>query len=242
MALRTRLSPLVAIAAAACALAPAAASAESNTLYVNATDDRPAGVDASRLYDLTDVSGSRWKLNVAGNASADPGVRDNTQTLGFSKATNPKALGVTSIWSRARYRVKTVRRCWRQNGRKRCRSSKRYVRTGTEVVEKDVQLNPFVRWEQGPAYPSTGEYDLESTILHELGHFANPEKDNHVFGCENSPMIDSIAPGEYWRDSDDWLRFGCSASTGPLLRRATPGAPRLPLLTVEHRLPPRIER
>ena len=105
-----------------------------------------------------------------------------------------------------------------------------------------MQLNPFVPWEQGPAYPTPPEYDLESTVLHELGHFAHPMKDNHVFGCENSPMIDAISPGEYWRDSDEWLRYGCSASTGVRPRLAIPAGPAMRMLHVEHRLPPRFER
>ncbi|MDQ3934158.1 MAG: hypothetical protein M3340_05955 [Actinomycetota bacterium] len=240
MALRTWLSPLAAIAAALVLAAPAAA--ESASLYVNASDDRPAGVDATRLYQLADSSAKRWKLSVAGNAGYAPGTRDGTQTLGFSRSTNPKALGVTSVWTRTRYIVKTSRRCTRVNGKRRCRTIRRYVRNGIDVVEKDVQLNPYVKWEQGPAYPAVEEYDLESTILHELGHFANPLKDSHVFGCENSPMIDSIAPGEFWRDSDDWLRYGCNGMPGSRSRTGLPAGPALPMLVEEHRLPPLVER
>ncbi len=241
MGLRTRLPVLALIAGIAAAFAPQATAAD--TMLVNATDDRPAGVDAKRLYDLSEESARRWKMTVVGNSSAEPGIRDAQQVIGFSRATNPQALGVTSVWTRTRYKVKYVRTCTRVRGKRRCRTVKKYVRDGVEVIERDIQLNPFVKWEQGPAYPAADEYDLESTILHELGHFANPEKDNHVFGCENSPMIDSIAPGEFWRDADDWLRFGCSASTGALLRRAVPSSrTEMPLLTVEHRLPPRIER
>jgi hypothetical protein len=239
VAFRTWLSPLAAVAATLAVFTSPAAAAD--TFYVNAVDDRPAGVDAPRLYDLTDASAKRWKLSVVGNAGQDPGVRDGMQVLGFSRATNPKALGVTSVWTRTRYRVKTTRVCTRVRGKRRCRLVKRYVRDGVEVVERDVQLNPFVPWEQGPDYPLATEYDLESTILHELGHFANPTKDNHVFGCENSPMIDSIAPGEFWRDADDWLRYGCATAPGAKARMANPAGPARPLLVVEHRLPPVID-
>ncbi|HEX8744276.1 MAG TPA: hypothetical protein VF712_14185 [Thermoleophilaceae bacterium] len=235
MALRTRLAPLAAIAVALAVLAPAAAADDS--LYVNATDDRPAGVDAARLYTLAQGSAKRWKMAVAGNASQEPGSRDGSQVIGFSRDTNPKALGVTTVWTRARYRTKTVRVCTRVRGKRRCRNVRRYVRDGVEVVERDVQLNPFVTWQQGPAYPSKTEYDLESTILHELGHFAHPMTDNHVFGCENSPMIDAISPGEFWRDADDWLRYGCSESPGAKFRAAAPAGPELRMLVVERRLP-----
>jgi hypothetical protein len=232
--LRTRLPVLALIAALLAVLAPAASAAD--TMLVNAVDDRPAGVDAKRLYDLSDESARRWKMSVIGNSSAEPGVRDSQQVIGFSRATNPQALGVTSVWSRTRYRVKHVRTCTRVRGKKRCRTVKKYVRDGVEVVERDIQLNPFVRWEQGPDYPASDEYDLESTILHEVGHFANPTKDNHVFACENSPMIDSIAPGEFWRDADDWLRYGCAGSSGPKFRAAVPAGPRMRMLVVEHRV------
>jgi hypothetical protein len=240
VALGTRLSPLALIAAlVACACPTPAAAANSNRLYVNSASDRPATVDASRLYEVSDHSASRWNLSVLGNANVAPGTKDGTQVVGFSKSTNPQALGVTTVWSRTKFKLKTSRRCWRQNGKRRCQTSKRWVKDGVEVVEKDIQLNPFVAWEQGPSYPTPPEYDLESTVLHELGHFAHPLKDNHIFACENSPMIDSISPGEYWRDSDDWLRFGCSSSTGRL--KLAP-AQSMRMLHVEHRLPPRYER
>ena len=224
------------------ALVAAPQANAANTLYVNASDDRPADVDAERLYDLSEQSAARWKMAVLGNHGDAPGVRDGTQVIGFSRATNPKALGVTTVWTRARYKLKTAHTCTRVKGKRRCRKVKRYVRSGYEVAERDIQLNPFVKWEQGPGYPANDAYDLESTILHEFGHFANPAKDNHVFACENSPMIDSISPGEFWRDTDEWLRFGCSASTGPLYRIAPPAGPEMPLLVVERQLPPVYER
>ena len=242
MAIRIRrLLPLAAIAAALLCPAPAA-SANSNSFYVNATDDRPAGVDADRLTALANDAARRWSLRVAGSTGDVPGPRDGRQVLGFSESIDQKALGVTTVWTRVRYRVKTTRVCGYVKGKRRCRTVRKNVKAGTEVVEKDVQFNPFVTWEQGPDYPSLDEYDLESTILHELGHFAHPTIENHVFGCENSPMIDSISPGEFWRDTDEWLRYGCDDSTGPKLRRAVPAAPRMKMLHVEHTLPPVVER
>jgi hypothetical protein len=236
VALRTRLLPLAAIAAALACAAPAGA-ANSNSLYANTSNDRPTGVDAQRLYELSDKSASRWRLQLLGNTSADPGAKDGKQVIGFSANTKPEALGVTTVWSRTRYKLKTSRTCKRIRGKRYCRVTRRYVRDGVEVLEKDIQLNPFVPWEQGPSYPTPPEYDLESTILHEFGHFAHPLKDNHIAGCENTPMIESLAPGEYWRDADDWLRIGCSAATGIRPRIAAPAA-EMKMLVVEHRLPP----
>jgi hypothetical protein len=50
-------------------------------------------------------------------------------------------------------------------------------------------------------------------------------------------MIDAISPGEFWRDADDWVRYGCSASSGPKYRPVVPAGPRMRMLVVEHRLP-----
>ena len=240
VALRTRL-PALAAAAAALACAAPASAANSDSLYVNTANDRPSSVDAQRLYELSDKSASRWNLEVVGNSSAAPGAKDGTQVIGFSDSTNPAALGVTTVWNRTHYRLKTTRTCKRVKGKRRCKTTRRYVKDGVEVVEKDIQLNPLVPWEQGPSYPTPPEYDLESTILHEYGHFAHPLKDNHISGCENTPMIESLAPGEYWRDADEWLRIGCSGSSGVRPRIAVP-AGEMKFQVVEHRLAPVYER
>ncbi|HEX8064910.1 MAG TPA: hypothetical protein VF520_00135 [Thermoleophilaceae bacterium] len=245
MDLRARPWPIAAIAAVALALAavagPPLARAESSSLYVNAEDARPSNVTPERLEELATVSAARWHLRVAGLTGTPPGVRDGIQAFGFSSATDADALGVTSVWSRPRYRVKKTKRCQRSRGRRTCRVVRTYVKVGDEVIEKDVQFNTEVPWQPGPAYPSAAEFDLESTILHELGHFANPTRDTHVFGCENSPMIHAISPGEFWRGTDDWLRYGCSASTGPRQRRAVTG-PAMRFVVREHRLPAVVER
>ena len=241
MTLRVRLARIAVLASAAVALAaPSAARADS--LLVNANDDRPATVSADRLYELADDAATRWHFSVDGNTGARVGARDGTQAAGFSDAIDPKVLGVTTVWTRPHYKLKKTRRCSSVRGRRVCKTTRRYVKTRDEVVEKDVQLNPFVKWQEGPAYPAADEYDLESTILHEFGHFSHPLIDNHVFGCENSPMIASISPGEFWRDSDDWLRYRCSQSTGPRARRTVPAGPALPMLVQEHRLPRSIDR
>lgn len=241
---RAVLARLAALAATALSLAVPATAGAANTLYVNARDDRPDAVSAERLHEVAVRSARRWGLRVAGTTSRPPGVRDGTQAFGFSNATNPRALGVTSVWMRARYRVTRARVCRRLGRTLVCRVIERRRKIGDEVVEKDVQLNPFVTWEEGPSYPARDEYDLESTILHELGHFANPLKDNHIRGCGNSPMIEAISPGEFWRDTDDWLRYGCSSSTGtaPKLHSPPPSGAALDMHVVEHRLPGVIER
>jgi hypothetical protein len=47
-------------------------------------------------------------------------------------------------------------------------------------------------------------------LLHELGHFAGNKE--HRPRCSNSPMIESLAKGEWWRSSDDWFNWNCAKS------------------------------
>ena len=60
------------------------------------------------------------------------------------------------------------------SGRVCAASGCRTMRTpaGSRIVERDLALLPDVPWAQGPAHPSAEEYDLETVILHELGHWA----------------------------------------------------------------------
>ena len=75
------------------------------------------------------------------------------------------------------------------------------------VVEQDVRFNAAAPWNQGPRYPDFDEMDLESVVLHEFGHMAGVHR--HKARCANSPMVEAIGPGEWWRGPhDDWF-FGC---------------------------------
>jgi hypothetical protein len=62
----------------------------------------------------------------------------------------------------------------------------------------------------GPARPAADEYDLESVVLHELGHMAGNRK--HSRRCMNSPMGLALGMGEWWRTPHDWYRRGCPLS------------------------------
>ena len=64
-------------------------------------------------------------------------------------------------------------------------------------------------WSAGPDYPALDQIDLESVLLHELGHMAGNKR--HRARCSNSPMIESLGAGEWWRGArDHW--FGDCAS------------------------------
>jgi len=77
--------------------------------------------------------------------------------------------------------------------------------------ESDVQMNSRSSWFAGPALPGNGDLDLETVLLHELGHsvgLAHQPQD-----CDpSSPMRPVGSPGDYWRGLDE-VRYGepCSA-------------------------------
>ena len=72
------------------------------------------------------------------------------------------------------------------------------------VVERDLALRTDENWAAGPDYPALDEVDLESVLLHELGHMAGNKR--HRPRCTNSPMDEALGAGEWWRGSrDKWF-------------------------------------
>ena len=84
-----------------------------------------------------------------------------------------------------------------------------YVKRG-KVVESDLALRRRARTgTQGPDYPALDEVDLESVLLHELGHMAGNKK--HRSRCTNTPMIEALGAGEWWRGArDKWFGDCCA--------------------------------
>ena len=163
----------------------APAQLAARTLYLNLRG-RPRGVSATRLRALVRRSAAYWGIQTAGT-SRTPGRLDRFDVIGFSRRTPAFAAGATLI--------STTR-----NG-------------GLVRREFDVFLNPRLPWAAGPARPSRRQWDLESVILHEIGHVVGAR---HTSRCVNSPMYHSITNGEWWRAEDNWFRWGCSnAPAGP---------------------------
>jgi hypothetical protein len=190
---------------------------------------RPPQVSLDRLQAIAARGAGRWGIAFRGQTAATPGTSDGIQSVGFSGDDLRGALARTIISKRRVYRPGIVH-CKRIHGHRVCH---RGPPRGTwKVVEEDIKIDPNWAWAPGPRYPTNSEFDLESTLLHEFGHFAG---NGHVHGCINSPMVDLLAPGDWWRAADDWNRYGCTGAT-PAARAA--GISPAPLDVVVRYLPP----
>jgi hypothetical protein len=171
----------------------------------------PAYVNPTRFRNVLDRSAARWGLRDLGTTYATPALTpdeiDGVPEVAFSSALPAETLGEDIIWY-DRVRVGRRRVCRGRGRYRRChRTPGHLVR---RVVDRDVALNARVPWNAGPWYPDGSQFDLESTVLHELGHFAgNPR---HQPRCTDSPMVEALGPGEFWRAPNEWFEFGCRAS------------------------------
>ncbi len=163
--------------------------------YTLSTANVPRAVGAKRYAVIARVAAKRWGLKLAGTTTRTTRTGDRRDTVGFAKDVPSVALGVT--------RIRTVRYYRRENGRTRV--------VGERVVERDLSLAVNVPWWVGPGPPPADQVDLQTVIVHELGHYAG---NGHVPNCTNSPMWTGLAPGEWWYGPKDWFQFGCSNAPG----------------------------
>ena len=161
--------------------------------------EAPTGVDSNRFVAMVRAVAKRWSITTGGVSQGTfrfsrPDGRD---AIGF--AHRPYGtLGTTNIWSARVYRPRRV--C----GQSRCRIVRRYI--GRRIVERDTAFDLSVPWQQGPAYPTPEQYDLETTMIHELGHWAG---NDHVKRCSPSPMVAALGAGDWWRDTADYRYADC---------------------------------
>jgi len=140
----------------------------------------PAGVSRARFVALVRNGGRRWRLHSLGTLAGRPQFGNGRSEVGFSTSQVPRgALGVTIV------------------GRRRGGG-----------LERDLILRADIPWEPGPAHPTRARIDLETVILHELGHVAGNRF--HVpRGCRDTPMVVGLATGEWWRSSTDFSYRAC---------------------------------
>lgn len=161
----------------------------------------PAVVSLDRWTALVAASAQRWGLRDRGEVPGAVRFGNYRDEIGFSGSVSRGKLGVTVATVLRRFRL--VRRC----GPRACRVHRKVV--GRRLIDRDVALNAQTWWEQGPDYPEDHEIDLQSVVVHELGHVAG---NGHQRYCVNSPMVVSLAPGEWWRSPDDFSWIGCGGS------------------------------
>jgi hypothetical protein len=172
----------------------------------------PRGVTRTRFATLVRNSAARWRLGLRGPADRVPALRDGHSDVGFNSALVPsQALGITIVQTRTRVRVHY--RCVAG----RCTTSRQVG--PTQVVERDVAFRADVPWEPGPAHPDLGHVDLETAIIHELGHAAGNAR-HTALGCYDTPMVVGLANGEWWRSPQDWSYRRCTGGTRASTRMA----------------------
>ncbi len=161
--------------------------------------DLPASVGRSRFVTLVRNGAARWRLRVSATLDGRPIMGDGRSEVGFdTRQVAPGALATTHVRSLVRYRSGPSRR----------------TPVERRVVERDIFIRADVTWQAGPAYPDAREVDLQTVLLHELGHFSGNRR-HTARGCRNTPMIVALDTGEWWRSSRDFSFRGCGPSDPP---------------------------
>jgi hypothetical protein len=204
-----RLAASTSLALVALLLAAGVAQAQGS-IAINPRSNLPPEVDSGRFAALAAGVARGWRIRVSGESERVAGRHDGANVLGFTSDLPAGVLGSYDAWGQRVY----VRRCRRTASGRRCRRVPR-----ERITEADVSINAAFRWNPGPRYPTAEEVDLESVMIHEVGHFAAPRAP-HRHGCANSPLVESLSSGEWWRGPNDWFRVGCPNSP----RRPAAGA------------------
>jgi hypothetical protein len=182
---------------------PSRIGTSNHALLVLALGEGAPSVSRSRFVARRPTTPRRWRLDARGPVRRVPRLGDAHNDVGFAaKLVSEGALGTTTL---LRQNYVRVRRVCAASG---CRTMR--TPAGSRIVERDLALLPDVPWAQGPAHPSGEEYDLETVVLHELGHWAGNLRHTPV-GCHDTPMVKGLGPGEWWRSSGDWHYDACGA-------------------------------
>jgi hypothetical protein len=199
----------------------------NHALFVLALGKGSPAVSRSRLVALVRNSARRWRLDARGPVDRVPRLGDGHSDVGFAGAlVSSGALATTTLLRQNYVRVRRV--C----AAGACRTTR--TAAGSRVVERDLALRPDLPWAPGPAYPTSDEIDLETVLLHELGHYAGNLRHTPV-GCHNTPMVNALGPGEWWRSPTDWHYDACAGGRARVASARLPVWPR-PALAVTERV------
>jgi hypothetical protein len=145
----------------------------------------PETVSGARFKKVAKTAAARWGLKALRWTSVEAGEQDGFNVAGFSSSVPSGVLGVQTD----------------------------FMKRG-KLIESDLALSPDENWAQGPDYPALDQVDLESVVIHELGHMAGNK--GHKSRCTNSPMIEALGAGEWWRGARDKWFGDCGASASSL--------------------------
>lgn len=170
--------------------------------------DVPSDVPQARWRVLARVAGRRWGMRAIADVRRRVVFGDGYPEVGFGPGVPAGALAVTRTLYVVRYRVR--RHCSPLSGH--CVILSRRV-LSRQLFDRDVLIRPDVPWQAGPAKPDLLHYDLESVLLHEMGHMAGNR--HHAPRCQPSPMVIAVAPGEWWHAPGDFSYRGCTGEGAP---------------------------
>jgi hypothetical protein len=180
---------------------PSAVGGSTGGTFIVDSAGVPPTVGRARFELLARTIGRRWRLVPVATHRVRPRTHNGRDEVGFAAPGELESgvLGATLVRLRPGARARRV-----------CTSlgcQRRYRRA--DIVERDILLAPGVAWQPGPALPTRAQIDLESVLIHEMGHFAgNP---THVpRGCRNTPMVVALAAGEWWHSPTDFSYRACS--------------------------------
>jgi hypothetical protein len=183
--------------------------ARGDGVEVNFQDYVPDNVSADRWATLVEQDLAYWGLADQGPTTALAGEQDGVNTLGFTPFLDDATLGQTTFWTHPVYKTWRVKKCHRtSSGKRRCHWVKRRRHLYDLIDENDTAINANEPWNPGPNYPPIDEYDLESVLLHELDHYANPNRE-HQPRCSGAALATPLDTGEWWRGYNDWFMYGC---------------------------------
>jgi hypothetical protein len=176
--------------------------------YRVSTDGTPANVGAGRWAAIADRAGARWGMKNVGRTYGRPYSGDGYVEVGWGWL-RAGTLGVeTDLYQPVYRRYRKPRWICNQppGERRRCGWGRRKL-VRSRLIDADLVMSRRVPWQPGPAYPSDTEYDLESVVLHEMGHLAGNSR--HARLCKVTPMVEALDTGEWWRSTADWHFKGC---------------------------------
>jgi hypothetical protein len=184
---------------------PAWIGRRGTTRFLVSRVDIPASIGPARFYRLVARSARRWGLRAVGWTNRVPGNADRVNVVGFREIPQ-SVLGLE------------LERYARVFARRRGSHARAYL--GRIVAERDVIVGLGIPWMKRGEYPDDSHIDLESVVLHELGHMAGNR--HHQPRCTNSPMVESIGTGEWWHTPQDWFERTCGSASAA---RAGSGGP-----------------